>query len=83
MTIIKEEEVKKLIDGNPHLKEYVDEIEKKMGKPTFFSKVPLDMREIKLPNLIYVQETQVLVLECLFLYIFLKPKIWKDLNIMQ
>ena len=43
MTEIKEEEVEKLIQTNTHLKEYVDEIEKKMGKPKFYSKVPRDI----------------------------------------
>ena len=47
----KEEE--KIISENPHLKMYIDEIRSKMDRPTFYSKLPRDLKEEKYPNIIY------------------------------
>ena len=61
MTQIEEKEVKKLLKDNPHLKKYVEEVEKKIGKPEFFSKVPRDVKEEEYPNLIYVTKGVVFI----------------------
>ena len=53
MTKMDEKEEKKLINENPHLKKYLDEIQKKMSKPIFYSKVPRDLKEEEYPNIIY------------------------------
>jgi flagellar protein FlaI len=53
MTEIEKPEVDKLLRDYPHLKKYVKEIEKKMGMPKFYSKVPRDVKEEEYPNIIY------------------------------
>jgi flagellar protein FlaI len=53
MTTIEKEEEEKLLRDNPHLKKYVEEIQKKMDRPVFYSKVPRDVKKEKYPNLIY------------------------------
>jgi len=54
MSEIEKAEVEKLLKDNPHLKKYVEEVEKKMGRPVFYSKVPRDVKEEEYPNLIYI-----------------------------
>jgi len=61
MTQMEENEVQKLIRDNPHLKKYVEEITLKMGKPTFYSKVPRDVKEQPYPNLIYTTKGSVFI----------------------
>jgi len=61
MTEIDEKEVQKLLKDNPHLKQYVGEITKKIGKPAFYSKVPRDVKEQEFPNLIYVTKGVVFI----------------------
>ena len=46
-------EEEKLLKDNPHLKRYVEETEKKMGRPTFYGKVPRDVKDEEYPNIIY------------------------------
>jgi len=53
MTKMEKEEEEKLLRDNPHLKKYVEEIQKKMDKPVFYSQVPRDVKKEKYPNLIY------------------------------
>ncbi len=53
MTVIEEAEVQKLLRDNPHLNKYIQEIEKKMGMPVFYSKVPRDVKEQENPNIVY------------------------------
>jgi len=50
---LNEQEVKELLDKNAHLKKYVEEVEKKIGKPDFYSYLPFEVRDEKRPNLIY------------------------------
>jgi flagellar protein FlaI len=50
---MEKDEEEKLIQENPHLKNYLEEIQKKMDKPTFYSKVPRDLRNEPYPNIIY------------------------------
>ena len=53
MTKMGKAEEEKLLRDNPHLKKYVEEVEKKMGRPTFYSKVPRDVKDEEYPNIIY------------------------------
>ena len=53
MTIIEKVEIEKLLKNNAHLKKYVEKIEKSIGKPAFYSKVPQDVKKEEYPNLIY------------------------------
>ncbi|MBE3136106.1 MAG: type II/IV secretion system ATPase subunit [Thermoplasmata archaeon] len=55
----KEEE--KIIKENPHLQKYLDDLQSKMERPTFYSKLPRDLREEKYPNLIYPTKGSVFV----------------------
>ena len=50
---MEKDEVQKLIDNNPHLKKYVEDITSRIGKPTFYSNVPRDLKSEKYPNIIY------------------------------
>ena len=49
---IEKNEVKRLLKENAHLRKYVEKIEKKMGFPKFYSKVPRVVKEEELPNII-------------------------------
>jgi len=53
MTKMSKDEEGKIINKNPHLKKYLDDIQKKMDRPTFYSKVPRDLKEEENPNIIY------------------------------
>ena len=61
MTQIEKVEVEKLLRDNPHLKKYITEIEKKMKRPAFYSKVPMDVKEEEYPNLIYATKGLVFI----------------------
>jgi len=47
------EEEERLIRENPHLKQYLQKIEKEMDRPVFYSTVPRELKEEKYPNIIY------------------------------
>ena len=53
MSKMEKAEKEKLLRENPHLKKYVEEVEKKMGTPQFYSKVPRDVKDQEYPNIIY------------------------------
>jgi len=53
MTKMGKKEVEELINKHPHLKEYISKIEKRIGRPDFYSKVPFELRDEKQPNIIY------------------------------
>ncbi len=61
MTKMEKNEVEKLLNENPHFKKYVEEIEKKIGKPTFYSKVPREAKALEFPNLIYATKGVVFI----------------------
>ncbi len=61
MSKIDEEEVEKLIQDNPHLKKYLEDIQKKMDRPDFYSQVPRDVKEEEFPNLIYTTKGVVFI----------------------
>ena len=50
---MEKEETQKLLNNYPHLKKYLESITQKMDVPVFYSKVPLDLKDEKYPNLIY------------------------------
>ena len=53
MDTMKQDEVQQLLSDNPHLKEYLDSIQSKMGRPVFYSKVPREIVDEAYPNIIY------------------------------
>jgi len=53
MTRMGKEEEEKRIRENPHLKQYLQKIEKEMDSPVFYSTVPRELRDEKYPNIIY------------------------------
>ena len=53
MTKMEKKEEEKIINENPHLQMYLDEIRNKMERPVFYSKLPRDLRDEKYPNIIY------------------------------
>jgi archaeal flagellar protein FlaI len=53
MDVMGKEDVEQLLNENPHLKEYVEIVKKKMGDPIFYSKVPREVRDESYPNFIY------------------------------
>jgi flagellar protein FlaI len=55
----KEEE--KIIKENPHLQMYLDEIRNKLERPSFYSKLPRDLKEEKYPNIIYPTKGSVFI----------------------
>ncbi len=61
MTQMEKNEVEKLLNDNLHLRKYVEEIEKKIGKPTFYSKVPREAKALEFPNLIYATKGVVFI----------------------
>jgi len=61
MTEVEEEEEKKLIQDNPHLKKYLEEISEKMDKPIFYSKLPGDVKKEAFPNCIYLTKGVVFI----------------------
>ena len=58
---MEEKEVEKLIADNPHLRRYLEKIEKKTGRPIFYSKLPRELKEEKFPNLIYITKGSVFI----------------------
>jgi flagellar protein FlaI len=58
---MEKKEEDKIIKENPHLQKYLDELQSKMERPTFYSKLPRDLRGEKYPNLIYPTKGSVFV----------------------
>jgi len=53
MTQMEKTEREKLLNDNFHLEKYVEEIKKKIGEPTFYNKVPREIKAQEFPNIIY------------------------------
>ena len=53
MTTMEKKEEEKIIKENPHLQKYLEGLQSKMERPTFYSKLPRDLRDEKYPNVIY------------------------------
>jgi flagellar protein FlaI len=58
---MEKKEEDKIIKENPHLQKYLDELQSKMERPIFYSKLPRDLRGEKYPNLIYPTKGSVFV----------------------
>jgi len=54
-------ESEKILQKHPHLKKYVDNIEKKMDRPVFYSVLPVEVKEEANPNLIYTAQGVVFI----------------------
>jgi len=61
MPKIEDKEVEELLIKYPHLKEYVTKVEKKLGRPDFYSVLPFEVRDEKNPNIIYAAQGLVFV----------------------
>jgi flagellar protein FlaI len=61
MTKMSDEEVAKLLEKNPHLKTYIENIKEKIGQPDFYSPLPRELRDEPFPNLIYPTKGMVFV----------------------
>ena len=61
MGALEEKEVNQLLGKHPHLKKYLKNIEKKIGRPDFYVTLPFEVREEKNPNLIYAAQGSVFV----------------------
>ena len=61
MSKIKDEEIESLFIKYPHLEKYVKIIEKKIGRPDFYSVLPFELRSEKNPNLIYATQGVIFV----------------------
>ena len=53
MTKMSKEEIQHLLEKNPHLVNYVEDIKRKIGDPVFYSPLPREVGDEKHPNLIY------------------------------
>jgi len=53
MNGMSQEEEKKLIQDNPHLESYLNQLKEKMNHPIFYNELSRDLKEEKNPNLIY------------------------------
>ncbi len=58
---INETEIEEILKRNPHLKDYISKIEKKIGKPDFYSPLEYEARDIRNPNIIYPAQGVVFV----------------------
>ncbi len=61
MSRIEKSEEEELLRNNPHLKKYLESIQKKMGRPIFYSKLTGDVKEEKDPNVIYLTKEVVFI----------------------
>lgn len=61
MTKMEKKEEEKIINDNPHLQMYLEEIQNKIERPIFYSKVPRDLKEEKYPNIIYPTKGSVFI----------------------
>ena len=53
MSEMNAKEKEQVLQNNPHLKKYFDNIKKKMKEPVFYIVLPFEVRDEKYPNLIY------------------------------
>jgi flagellar protein FlaI len=67
MSQMSQEEEKTILNQNPHLQSYLNDISKKTGKPVFYNELSRDIKEEKNPNVIYPTKGTV------FIHIFKNP----------
>jgi len=56
-----EEEVQKLLQENPHLRDYIERIKKKVEPPKFYKALPFELKDEKYPNILYHTKGEVFV----------------------
>jgi len=61
MSRMEKNEEEELLRNNPHLKKYLESIQKKMGRPIFYSKLTGDVKGEKYPNVIYLTKEVVFI----------------------
>ena len=61
MSRMEKSEEEELLRNNPHLKKYLESIQKKMGRPIFYSKLTGDVKGEKYPNVIYLTKEVVFI----------------------
>ncbi|MEF8879968.1 MAG: type II/IV secretion system ATPase subunit [Candidatus Thermoplasmatota archaeon] len=61
MAKMEKDEIKKIIQKNPHLRRYLEKIKKEVGTPDFYSTVPRDLKDKEYPNLIYTTKGSVFI----------------------
>jgi len=61
MSRIEKSEEEELLRNNPHLQKYLESIQKKMGRPIFYSKLTGDVKGEKYPNVIYLTKEVVFI----------------------
>ena len=61
MSRIEKSEEEELLRNNPHLQKYLESIQKKMDRPTFYSKLTGDVKGEKYPNVIYLTKEVVFI----------------------
>lgn len=61
MTVMSDKEKEQIIQKNPHLKNYLDAITKKMKEPVFYSALPFELKYENFPNLIYLGQGSIFV----------------------
>jgi len=54
-------EEQRILKENPHLQRYLEEVQRKMDRPEFYSKLPRDLRDQKNPNVIYPTKGSVFI----------------------
>ena len=61
MSRIEKSEEEELLRNNPHLQKYLESIQKKMDRPTFYSKLTGDVKGEEYPNVIYLTKEVVFI----------------------
>ena len=61
MTIMEKDEIEKLLNENPFLKKYIDNVKKKIDDPVFYNILPFEVGDDKNPNLIYTTQGPVFI----------------------
>ena len=58
---MEQKEIDQLFKNHPHLSKYIDNIQKKMNMPVFYSILPIDVKDEEYPNLIYAAQGSVFI----------------------
>jgi len=58
---IEGEELNEILNKNPHLNKYIEDIKKKISEPVFYSPLPIEVKEEEFPNLIYAAQGSVFI----------------------
>ena len=53
MTVMNDKDKQEILQKNPHLKDYLNKITKKMPEPIFYSVLPFEVKDERYPNILY------------------------------